>query len=164
MSTVCSVPVEVKLALAFMMIDVFTGVLKAVKNKELNSTKAREGIYKKASFILFIAFGYLADYAMDYVNIGFNFPAAAGPHQAACAPQQQRLSRPVRAGGTHLPAGGAEIQSIPLAAHGISHITVPAVLPRKKDMQADAPAPEGIPAVFHAGMYLPGLPAPVVTT
>lgn len=76
MSTVCSVPVEVKLALAFMVIDVFTGALKAVKNKELNSTKAREGIYKKASFILFIAFGYLADYAMDYVNMGFNFPAA----------------------------------------------------------------------------------------
>ena len=77
MSTVYSVPVEVKLALAFMVIDVFTGVLKAVKNKELNSTKAREGIYKKASFILFIAFGYLADYAMDYVDIGFNLPAAA---------------------------------------------------------------------------------------
>ena len=75
MSTVCSVPVEVKLALAFMVIDVFTGVLKAVKNKELNSTKAREGIYKKASFILFIAFGYLADYAMVYVNMGFNLPA-----------------------------------------------------------------------------------------
>lgn len=77
MSTVYSVPVEVKLALAFMVIDVVTGVLKAVKNKELNSTKAREGIYKKASFILFIAFGYLADYAMDYVNMGFNLPAAA---------------------------------------------------------------------------------------
>lgn len=77
MSTVCSVPVEVKLALAFMVIDVFTGVLKAVKNKALNSTKAREGIYKKASFILFIAFGYLTDYAMDYVNMGFNFPAGA---------------------------------------------------------------------------------------
>lgn len=77
MSTVYSVPVEVKLALAFMVIDVFTGVLKAVKNKDLNSTKAREGIYKKASFILFIAFGYLADYAMDYVNMGFNLPAAA---------------------------------------------------------------------------------------
>lgn len=77
MSTVYSVPVEAKLALAFMVIDVFTGVLKAVKNKDLNSTKAREGIYKKASFILFIAFGYLADYTMDYVNIGFIFPAAA---------------------------------------------------------------------------------------
>lgn len=77
MSTVYSVPVEVKLALAFMVIDVFTGVLKAVKNKELNSTKAREGIYKKASFILFIAFGYLADYTMEYVNMGFNLPAAA---------------------------------------------------------------------------------------
>lgn len=77
MNAVYHVPVEVKLALAFMVIDVFTGVLKAVKNKELNSTKAREGIYKKASFILFIAFGYLADYAMNYVNMGFSFPAAA---------------------------------------------------------------------------------------
>lgn len=77
MTAVYSVPVEVKLAVAFMAIDVFTGVLKAVKNKGLNSTKAREGIYKKASFILFIAFGYLADYAMVYVDMGFNFPAAA---------------------------------------------------------------------------------------
>lgn len=77
MNTVYSVPVEVKLSVAFMMVDVFTGILKAVKNKELSSTRAREGIYKKASFILFIAFGYLADYAMDYVNLGFNFPAAA---------------------------------------------------------------------------------------
>lgn len=76
MTAVYAVPVEVKLSLAFMFVDVLTGMLKAVKNKELNSTKAREGIYKKASFILFIAFGYLADYAMQYVNIGFNFPAA----------------------------------------------------------------------------------------
>lgn len=76
MSAVYSVPVEVKLSLAFMVIDVFTGVLKAVKNKELNSTKAREGIYKKTSFILFIAFGYLADYAMEYVDMGINIPAA----------------------------------------------------------------------------------------
>lgn len=72
-----SVPAEVKLAIAFMLIDVFTGILKAVKNKELNSTKAREGMYKKASFIIFIAFGYLADYAMVYVDLGFKFPAAA---------------------------------------------------------------------------------------
>lgn len=77
MNTVYSVPVEVKLSVAFMMVDVFTGILKAVKNKELSSTCARVGIYKKASFILFIAFGYLADYAMDYVDLGFNFPAAA---------------------------------------------------------------------------------------
>ena len=77
MNTVYSVPIEVKLAVAFMMVDVFTGILKAVKNKELSSTRAREGIYKKASFILFIAFGYLADYAMEYVDLGFNFPAAA---------------------------------------------------------------------------------------
>ena len=76
MTAVYAVPVEVKLSLAFMFVDVLAGMLKAVKNKELNSTKAREGIYKKASFILFIAFGYLADYAMQYVNMGFNFPAA----------------------------------------------------------------------------------------
>ena len=47
-----------------------------VSNSSLPS-KAREGIYKKASFILFIAFGYLADYAMNYVDMGFNLPAAA---------------------------------------------------------------------------------------
>ena len=71
-----SVPTEVVLVVVFMMVDVLTGVLKALKNKELSSTKAREGIYKKASFILFVAFGYLADFAMDYVDMGFKFPAA----------------------------------------------------------------------------------------
>lgn len=71
-----SVPTEVVLVVIFMMVDVLTGVLKALKNKELSSTKAREGMYKKASFILFVAFGYLADFAMDYVDMGFKFPAA----------------------------------------------------------------------------------------
>jgi toxin secretion/phage lysis holin len=71
-----SVPTEVILVVVFMMVDVLTGVLKAFKNKELSSTKAREGIYKKASFIMFVAFGYLADFAMDYVDMGFKFPAA----------------------------------------------------------------------------------------
>ena len=70
-----SVPTEIYISLAFMLIDVATGVLKAVKNKELSSTKAREGIYKKTSFIIFIAFGYLAEFAMNYVDLGFNFPA-----------------------------------------------------------------------------------------
>lgn len=70
------VPVEVWLALAFMAVDVITGIIKAVKNKQLNSTKAREGIYKKASFIVFIGFGYLIDYALAYVDMGINIPAA----------------------------------------------------------------------------------------
>ncbi len=77
METFRSVPTEVYISLAFMLIDVTTGVLKAVKNKELNSTKAREGIYKKTSFIIFIAFGYLSQYAMNYVDLGFNFPVSA---------------------------------------------------------------------------------------
>ena len=76
MKIASSVPTEVVLVVIFMMVDVLTGVLKALKNKELSSTKAREGIYKKASFILFVAFGYLADFAMDYVDMGFKFPAA----------------------------------------------------------------------------------------
>ena len=71
-----SVPTELVLVVVFMMVDVLTGVLKALKNKELSSTKARESIYKKASFILFVGFGYLADFAMDYVDMGFKFPAA----------------------------------------------------------------------------------------
>ncbi len=77
METFRSVPTEIYISLAFMLIDVATGILKAVKNKELSSTKAREGIYKKTSFIIFIAFGYLSQFAMNYVDIGFNFPAGA---------------------------------------------------------------------------------------
>lgn len=77
MDSVNFIPTEILLALAFMGTDVITGVIKAIKNKELNSTKAREGMYKKASFIVFIAFGYLADYSMSYIDMGINFPAAA---------------------------------------------------------------------------------------
>lgn len=77
METFRSVPTEIYISLAFMLVDVATGVLKAVKNKELSSTKAREGIYKKTSFIIFIAFGYLSQYAMNYVDLGFNFPTGA---------------------------------------------------------------------------------------
>lgn len=76
MAFASSVPVEIYLVLIFMTVDVLSGVLKALKNKELSSTKAREGMYKKASFILFVAFGYLADFAMTYVDMGFKFPAA----------------------------------------------------------------------------------------
>lgn len=71
------VPVEVYLAVVFMLIDVVTGVLKAVKCHELSSTKARTGMYKKASFIAFIAFGYILDYTMKYIDVGIMFPAAA---------------------------------------------------------------------------------------
>lgn len=71
------VPVEVYLAVAFMLIDVITGVLKAVKCSELSSTKARLGMYKKASFIAFIVFGYFLDYTMQYLDVGISFPAAA---------------------------------------------------------------------------------------
>lgn len=77
METFRSVPTEIYISLAFMLIDVATGILKAVKNKELSSTKAREGIYKKTSFIIFIAFGYLSQFAMNYVDLGFTFPAGA---------------------------------------------------------------------------------------
>ena len=77
METFRSVPTEIYISLAFMLIDVATGVLKAVKGKDLNSTKAREGIYKKASFILFIAFGYLSEFAMRYVDLGFTYPAGS---------------------------------------------------------------------------------------
>ena len=71
-----SVPTELVLVVVFMVVDVLTGVLKALKNKELSSTKASEGMYKKASFILFVGFGYLADFAMENVEMGFKFPAA----------------------------------------------------------------------------------------
>lgn len=77
METIRTVPTEVWLSLCFMGFDVITGVVKALKNKCLNSTRAREGMYKKFSFLMFIAFGYVLDFAMNYVDIGVKIPAAA---------------------------------------------------------------------------------------
>lgn len=68
--------VEYELALAFMGMDVVTGLLQAVKNRDVNSTKFRDGLFKKTGTLAVMAFGWLIDYAQMYVDLGFSIPIA----------------------------------------------------------------------------------------
>ena len=52
----------------FIFTDVFTGYLKALKNKELNSSISRDGYIKKVGWVIAILLGFLVDLVVG-VNI-----------------------------------------------------------------------------------------------
>lgn len=60
----------------FILMDLLTGLLKAFKKQEYNSSIMREGLYHKAGSILCIVLGVLADYAQTFVDLGVNIPLA----------------------------------------------------------------------------------------
>lgn len=72
----------VKITLGFMLFDVITGTLAAIKHKELSSTIAREGLFHKMSFIALIAFAIFLEYAQTAVpELGLTVPTTV----AVCA-------------------------------------------------------------------------------
>lgn len=58
----------------FMLFDIISGTTKAVKNKELSSTKAREGLYHKFGFLLLLIFAAFLNYAQGYIQLGVEVP------------------------------------------------------------------------------------------
>lgn len=58
----------------FIVIDIITGLLNAIKNKTWSSTVMREGLFHKMGFILFIALALLCDYGQQFIDIGFTIP------------------------------------------------------------------------------------------
>lgn len=61
-------------ALVFILFDILTGVIKAVKNGELSSKVARQGLFNKTGFVLVIVFGCLCEYSSSLVDFGFEVP------------------------------------------------------------------------------------------
>lgn len=57
----------------FILLDVITGIAKAVVTKELCSEKLREGAFHKFSFIILICLAYLIDYSVAYVDLELPF-------------------------------------------------------------------------------------------
>lgn len=55
---------------AFMLADIITGVLQALKTKTLQSTKIRKGLWHKLGLLLIIAF----TCALDWVQLYYNTP------------------------------------------------------------------------------------------
>lgn len=71
----CGENVEVCLVtFGFILFDVITGVLKAIKNNKLNSTKLREGLIHKVSEVLCITGAYALPFGLQYLEVDFKLP------------------------------------------------------------------------------------------
>ena len=66
---------------AFVVLDMVTGIVKALMKKEFTSSIMREGLFHKIGSILCVVFGVLVDYAQTIVDLGVTFPVA----NAVCA-------------------------------------------------------------------------------
>lgn len=69
------------IVLVFILLDCVTGILTAVKNNEVNSTKMRSGFFNKSAFVLIVIVAIFCDYAMSVIDIGLNphlFQIASG--------------------------------------------------------------------------------------
>lgn len=61
---------SIVVALVFNAFDLFTGIISACKNKDIQSSKLRDGLFKKIGFILCYFIAWLID--VEGGTIGFN--------------------------------------------------------------------------------------------
>lgn len=66
------------IVLIFIILDFISGIIRAVKEKNLDSTKMREGLFHKLGFILAIILGIAIEYAMLFMDLGFSIPIVEG--------------------------------------------------------------------------------------
>ena len=64
----------VAIVTAFIAMDLVTGVMQAVANKALDSTKMRAGMWHKCGFIMIIILAALVEWAMQFIDLGFTLP------------------------------------------------------------------------------------------
>ena len=76
--TVFQAPV---LAGVMMVLDVIVGFAGAIKHKDVQSGKLRDGLWHKAGFVGIIALAYVIQYAAQFVDLGFEVPTVI----AVCA-------------------------------------------------------------------------------
>lgn len=65
------------IALIFNGLDLITGIISAIKNKDIKSAKLRDGLFKKVGFLLCYFVAWLVDTYGSY--IGFHFGVAILP-------------------------------------------------------------------------------------
>lgn len=64
---------QIVIALLFNIIDLVTGFTAALKNKELQSSKMRDGVFKKCGFILTYIVAYLIDVYGCQIGMAIGF-------------------------------------------------------------------------------------------
>lgn len=62
--------------LLFIVFDFVSGFVQAVANKNVQSEKLRQGLFHKCGFVFAIVFGVLCEWAMSFVDLGFEVPIA----------------------------------------------------------------------------------------
>lgn len=60
----------------FIILDFGTGLVKALKQKNFNSSVMREGLFHKCASIIWVVFGTLVDYAQTILDLGITVPLA----------------------------------------------------------------------------------------
>lgn len=58
----------------FGVMDIVTGVMQAVANKTLDSSKMRAGLWHKCGFIMVIILAALVEWSMQFIDLGFTLP------------------------------------------------------------------------------------------
>ena len=58
----------------FMILDIFSGFIASVINKNVDSQIMKRGLLHKCGFMLAIIFGCLCEYSMLYIDLGFTVP------------------------------------------------------------------------------------------
>lgn len=59
---------------AFVVMDLVTGIMQAVANKTLDSTKMRAGLWHKCGFIMTVILAALVEWSMQFIDLGFTLP------------------------------------------------------------------------------------------
>ena len=59
---------------AMMIIDIITGVVKALKDQSLSSTKAREGLWNKAGYLIIMGTAAICEYSMTTMDLDIAVP------------------------------------------------------------------------------------------
>lgn len=60
---------KVLLCLIFIVFDFVTGIIKSIKNKNLNSSLMRTGLFRKSAEIFILLFGFLLDKFVDLYSL-----------------------------------------------------------------------------------------------
>lgn len=64
---------SIVVALAFNLMDMITGLVSALKNRNLKSNKLRDGIFKKFGFVILYAMSYLIDHYKNFIGLDIPF-------------------------------------------------------------------------------------------
>ena len=59
---------------ALIVLDIITGVLKAVETRTMNSSKLRTGLYHKGAFIGVIVLAVIVEWGSGFLQLGFRLP------------------------------------------------------------------------------------------